>query len=855
MALFEAGGSAASPPRVHGFRIQQSRTPIVIPVVYGTARIPANVIWFGDWMPFRVNLGGKGGPSITGYRYLMSFQLALCQGPIKSVNSGWETGGYASRIPPNIVQQDWAVFLGEFGQQPWPYLLSHHPGMAIGYTGVAWVGQEWPTTPSNVWSVEAYAQDALPQFSFEVTGLLPYTDPTGVTHLDANPADVIADLMTNPLYGLKISSEYIGDLSDYRDYCAAYGLLLSPVFDRQRQAGQWITLLLEITNADVVFSAGQMRIVPYGDAPATANGVTWTPNLEPVYSLTDDDFIAERHAAPVQVQRKIPQDRFNVWVIEYSDRANDYRQGMVAVYSDADIQTYMLRKAQPREYLPVTDAGTAQRVAQLQMQRALTVLNTYLFRVDQRFILLEPMDIVAITDATLGLDAYPVRIVEIVEERDGTLSITAEDLGANSTPGYPVQAHAPSNRYSAQLSPVGINPPMLYEPPPLYTQGVLELLIGVSGAQGNANWGGCYVYYSLDGDTYNLYAHLTQPAIQGFLTAPLPAASDPDTTDTLSVALYDAAQTLSSVSQSLADQGENLILVDQELISFATATVVGPGQYDLSYLRRGVGGSTVAAHGTGAQFTYLGSLAKLDPAILRIVYSNSMVGKTVYFKFASVNGEGGAQQSLADVTAYAVTLVGVAHSVPPVQGGPAWQPQASYAQGAVIQADGFFFVAKVGGVTGSTEPTWPLGVGQSVVDGSVVWVNSGPAPTFAQGTITLQGTETNSSTQAIGNTMTTVVSTAVAVQSASDVVLLNALVEFTSDVNAAAMQIVDQAGVVHATWYPVPAATGGATNWVPLTAFLTGLSGPYTFSLQIRLPNSSGAQCFSATLSAIDLRQ
>jgi hypothetical protein len=862
MALFEAGGAAAHPPRIHGLRLQQSRTPVVLPVVYGTARVPANIIWFGDWEPFRLQPGtvGKGGPTLQGWAYLMSYMLALCQGPAQQVRQGWASGSSVYNQTPQIIETDWAIGLGAFGQPPWGYFVGNRPGVAIPYTGVCWAAQEWITNPRDYPTMlaESHPQDAMYQYTFEVTALLPFVDAQGNQHLDANPADIIEDFLANPFYGANVPREYIGDLSDFRNYCTAYGLLISPVFDHQQQAGQWLELLLKITNSECRWSSGVLEIIPYTDVAQSGLGVSWTPNLTPVYSLTDDDYIAEKNAAPVQVQRKIPQDRFNNYVIEYTDRANQYRQGMVSVWSDADIATYMLRKAQPRQYLPVMDGGTALTVIQLEMQRSLTVLNTYLFRVDQRYILLEPMDVIAITDSTLGLNNYPVRIVEIVENEDGTLEITAEDLGGNFTPGYALQPHAPANRYSGQLQPMWINPPLLYEPSMLYTQGVLELLIGLSGQNGNQNWAGANIWYSLDGNTYQFYARVTQPANQGFLTAALAAASGTDTTDTLSVALYDDTMTLESVSDSLAQLGMNLCLVDNELIAFATAAVEGAGQYNLTYLIRGLYGSAPAAHAVGAQFTYLGSLTKLDPGIMRLTYSSSMVGKEVYFKFTSFNGEGGIQQSLADVPAYTYTFSGSAVSSPLIQGGPNWVADSAYDAGTVIQAQGFYFIAQNTGTSGSTQPTWPLGVGQTVSDGTVTWVNGGPAPTFSSGAVTEGGSETNSSPPALTSSMVTLVSVSFTRQSTSDPLMISALINLSSaTASPMEVQVISQTGEVLTSWNPVPVNTGSAATAVPLTAIVIdlaqGLLGPSVLHLQALIVGGS-AVVSSATLSVVDVR-
>ena len=45
-----------------------------------------------------------------------------------------------------------------------------------------------------------------------------------------------------------------------------------------------------------------------------------------------------------------------------------------------------------------------------------------------RYALLEPMDIVLLTDATLGLVNKPVRLTAIEEDDNGELTMTAEEI-------------------------------------------------------------------------------------------------------------------------------------------------------------------------------------------------------------------------------------------------------------------------------------------------------------------------------------------------------------------------------------------------------------------------------------------
>ncbi len=85
------------------------------------------------------------------------------------------------------------LFTGTRPQTPWSYLTSRHPGQNLGYGGVAYVASS---------AMDLGESGTLPNLSFEVLGILPFN--AGIT--DCNPKDVIADLLSNPFYGLGTGS-------------------------------------------------------------------------------------------------------------------------------------------------------------------------------------------------------------------------------------------------------------------------------------------------------------------------------------------------------------------------------------------------------------------------------------------------------------------------------------------------------------------------------------------------------------------------------------------------------------------------------------------------------------------------
>lgn len=79
---------------------------------------------------------------------------------------------------------------------------------------------------------------------------------------------------------------------------------------------------------------------------------------------------------------------------------------------------------------------------QLLLQRRLYVRNEYEFELGWKYCRLEPMDIVTITDESLGLNQFLVRITRVEEDEEGVLSITAEELavGSRSAVEYDLQS-------------------------------------------------------------------------------------------------------------------------------------------------------------------------------------------------------------------------------------------------------------------------------------------------------------------------------------------------------------------------------------------------------------------------------
>lgn len=629
-----------SEQRILSLQVQQSSQGLTLPVVYGRARVAGNLIWYGDFTTIETKTttrqGGKGGGGVqqedTSYTYEAAVMMALCEGEIKGIGRIWrdkEKFESLSQLRLNLAK-------GGDEQPTWTHLQQpKHQAQAINYSGTAYI---YSPNYELTKSAQIYSHN------FEVIGKMGYSSSIP----DANPSEIIRDMLTNQNYGCGFPAENLGDTSVYGVYCRAAGIFLSPVYSEQTEAQQNISELLEQTNSAAVFSQGRLKIVPYGDVKLSGNGAAYVPNLTPVYDLTDDDFIVSGAEDPLKVERKTNADAYNQIQVEYLDRANDYNIAVAEVKDQANIEQYGLRPKDAVKMHGICDAKVANHVAQLLLQRALYVRNEYEFKLGWKYCLLEPMDLVTLTDEGLGLDKTPVRIIEIEEDEEGVLTVKAEDfpMGAATATAYPTQ---PSLGYSADYnkSPGNAHAPVVLEAPLQLTGGEPQIWLATAGGD---MWGGAEVWISTDGDSYTRIGATNKKARFGSLSAPLASGAVFDRANTLSVEIS-AGQMTGGTEQDSRDL-LTLCYVDGEFLAYETAELKGVGRYTLGNLTRGAYGSNIDRHNAGSQFV------RIDEAMFKYAVPANWVGRTVWVKLVSFNVFGSGVQELAEVPAYSYTIKG-----------------------------------------------------------------------------------------------------------------------------------------------------------------------------------------------------
>jgi hypothetical protein len=664
--IFGGARSNAQTPTVYtGTQIQTSSAGVCIPIVDGANRVAPNVIWANGFEKHAGKGGGKGGKggggggkgssgSTTSYTYTTAVELALCEGQIQGVGQVWQNTSTLS----SLGALNLTLFDGALGQAPPAWVTSNYPTEADGYSQTAYVFSS---------SYDLGSSASLPSHNFEVFGPNMGEVPGWQ---DINPETFLENFLFSTQYGCDPGASYLNtaSASAYATYCLAQDLLISPYLHTQEQATSVVQRLAQITNSWIFWGGTEIICVPLGDSEQINNGATFIPNLTPTYDLGLSDFIFDPTSDdPVTVDIIDPHDSYNRVQLDIRDRDNGYNTNSIVWEDDASISDFGLLQSQIITCDEVCKSAVATIMAMLIGKRAVNIKNNYTFKLGPTFILLLPGDIVTLTEPNLGLSAFAVRITEIDEDENGTLTIKAEELLANvgSAIANPSQANAASAQPDLLISAGDINPPLIIEPSPEWTNGQALVWLGASGG---ANWGGADVYISSNGTQYAWIGQITGPSPQGTLTATLPAHSDPDTVDTLSVDMAMSGIALSTeVTSAEADAFQTAAVIGDEILSYGTVAATGALTSNLTYLRRGGYGTPIEAHSSGAQFT------RINPAVMmQYPLPQQYVGVPLFFKFLSFNIFGNAPEDISSATAYLYTPVGAAFTIAPPTNVMAW---------------------------------------------------------------------------------------------------------------------------------------------------------------------------------------
>ena len=603
------------------FQINTASYGEVVPEILGTTRVSGNIIDYEDFTAHEhksTTRTGKGGGSkhteIT-YTYTVAAAIGLCEGPIKGIGKVWRDKE-VYQYPNEKIEL--TLFKGDYGQTPWPYMLSKHPDKALPYSGLAYMAGV----------VDLGDRGSLPQYNFEIQGKLLETGD-GV---DVNPADYIVHVLQS------VGADVVIDgIDNFRAYCKAADILIStPPNQKSAKAQQVINDIAEITNSLVFWSTDRLKIVPLADKPIG----DWTPANQIQYDLTADDFIAGSDGQLILYKRKDSSEAYNEATVEFINRANSYEKETVSFEVVADVQRNSLKPASKKTAHYLYTKARAQYYAEQLAMKRLYAKTQYTFRLDWAFCALEVGDLVTLTDKSCQLDHQIVVITSVNEAADGQLELTAE--------GKPAGTYAPAkyNVHENERPFVDYNQdaPSVNDVAIFQTVGDVggnQIFVGVNAPSG---WGGCSVWLSDNDQTYQRIGNISQQARMGRTKYGFAQNGN-----FCNVTINQGV--LKSGTHIDAERGNTLCWVNGEALSYEDVEVHPNNWFTLQGLVRGQYGTNAINHNADERFV------RVDEALFRYPYRKEDIGKTIYLKFTSMNLFGSNEQGLDEVQSYQYTIV------------------------------------------------------------------------------------------------------------------------------------------------------------------------------------------------------
>jgi hypothetical protein len=646
------GGGGVSTPKFTCLQSQTSVQGLPIPIMWGANRISANVIDAFNFYSQPAGKGGKGGKG-NNLDYYAAVILALCEGA--SQVDGWHPGhgttigqAWQDGQAINFASLGFGFYPGDDSQEPWSTAVA--AGRGLSYA---------PTCYLANGNLALGTSATIPNYNYEIfstfNGYNVGLSDEGVRLPDANFGNIIPDLLQNPRYTLDMPSQFI-DLDSCADlvtYHLASNIFVSPVLKDQEQVQSIFQRWATIGNFWIFWNGVILKVVPLGDTPVTGNGVTYTPNVAPIYALGPDDFVvsdknSNKAQAPVTVTRKDPADGYNLVQLNCSIRDNGYQNTPYRWSDQTSIDEVGVQAPNVISSTEICYETTANTCIALIGQRQLYIRNDYAFKLPPTFILLEPGDIVTLTEPNIGLSNFPVRIKTIDEDDKGNLSFVAEEFPIGvGTPGIvETEPWGGGEPWNVNVTPGSVNAPAFIQPDPSLTQNQSEVWAALSWDP--ATTGGCGVFLSFDGLNYSELGTTESNSLQGTLTAELPLASGLDTTNTLAVDCTESAGIIpTGATEEDAQTYRTLCLVDDELLAYGSVTPTGEYTADLTYLERGLYGTVPAAHSPGAPFSRIDSTL-----VFQYPLPPQYLGTTLHFKFPTANPFGNEPQSLAECVEY-----------------------------------------------------------------------------------------------------------------------------------------------------------------------------------------------------------
>ena len=498
-----------------------------IPVIWGTVKLTGpNVTWYGDLQT--VKLMNKKAKVGLGYRYSVGMELGLCHGPIdglleigfgdKSAWTGNVVGGTGSAevTGENFIVDNRTLFGGDsdeqlqnggYGgvfaectfykgaanQQSNTYLSNILSTDNPGHSGVSYLVWNGPTKGNIVYNYDL----ANPSIRFDrepflggYIGTNPRIDDIwfvlkripryiesndgnnyhDINSGDANPIDVIYELLTNSKFGLGLASSFI-DLESFRyaqKKIYEEGLGLSDIWESDKKISEVLNEILQYIDGVVYtnLKTGQLTI-------KLARNDYEINNL-PVFDASSISEIGTYSSPSVD-------ETTNQIQLSYIDRLDKFKSKITVAHDLANARSQNEVVSASISYIGISNGAVANKIAFRDLRVLSYPLDKITFTTNRRGTIIRPSDVFVINWPEYGFSNKVFRAIKVSygELVNGICEIDAiEDVFSVGLAVYG------ANDDSSWEDPIGVptKPTNVYalEAPTIYSANSSKLLVAVA---------------------------------------------------------------------------------------------------------------------------------------------------------------------------------------------------------------------------------------------------------------------------------------------------------------------------------------------------------------------------------------
>ena len=425
-----------------------------VPIFWGTVRIDGpNVVWYGDLRQEAITEKVKTGlfsseTIIRGFKYRVGMQFALARGPIDSLLGVWVGDGqvYTGTVTDNttFTIDDDDLFGGDdLGNGGFTGTFRLHAGTATQTTDSYLAGFQVFSGDTPAYRGTAYlCPDSAPFYVGNSTSIKPYKfeirripnglSLTGNKHIvsssDANPANVIYEILTNTDWGLGYDTAEIDttNFTTVGETLYDEGNGFSMIIDSPTEASEVIRLLEEQIDGVLFFNQAEGK---------------WQINLVRAdYTVSALDPIDETNSKLVDYSRGSWENTTNQVRVQFRDRTDEYKQTFAIAQDSANVRIQNnVNITSQRNYPGVMNRTLANSLAWRDLRTLSYPLAKAKVVVDRSFWDAQPAGVYRYSNDFLGISDLAMRVQRIdfgeLENNRITLDLV-QDVFYTASPSF-----------------------------------------------------------------------------------------------------------------------------------------------------------------------------------------------------------------------------------------------------------------------------------------------------------------------------------------------------------------------------------------------------------------------------------